>query len=571
MLKRIIFSIISLLFASIIYSQDLSVNVSINSDGASLKDVCDFLSQQTGLDIVAGKTDQDWTVTDRKTIIHAEEVPLKDLMTSIANVYDMTWETSENGTIFLTTTPEQSENQLNLRKKYYKNLEDEFNKRQEEALLAITDKNVSNTYTALFYGSDYYNNLILFFNVFPQIKPILLKKDSVKFSFSKLNENQKNVLKNLVFSYVDFNKKIQPELQQDLDFFTSNENITFYVNAIKGNEDQDIENDSIFAKLAFEGDKGNFIRVEILNPTGFYTNVLADAINRLSKGESMESVRNSMEVELLQFKGSKITDKLVPCKNLDEDKFNQKFNLATIIGSDKNAISFRDFCDKISNKCNLNIIADVFYRDTYIYDSGDFILKNIIQNFADKYELIGVYNNNILELKDKYYYIKLAGMVPNQWIDYWIVRAYQNGGYVLEDLMSMAKLNDTQIDTEIANNPEMNITVDKEFRLTTKEVVRKRNALRFLASLSDEEQQRLFENKLSAYEISDEQWQFLQDALKENDGFYFEEKKANQIVKLSRVSGKNIEYVLEYDSGFASEPIKITITTNKYTIKNKNK
>lgn len=560
-----------MLFASIIYSQDLSVNVSINSDGASLKDVCDFLSQQTGLDIVAGKTDQDWTVTDRKTIIHAEEVPLKDLMTSIANVYDMTWETSENGTIFLTTTPEQSENQLNFRKEYYKNLEDEFNKRQEEALLAITDKNVSNTYTALFYGSDYYNNLILFFNVFPQIKPILLKKDSVKFSFSKLNENQKNVLKNLVFSYIDFNKKIQPELQQDLDFFTSNENITFYVNAIKGNEDQDIENDSIFAKLAFEGDKGNFIRVEILNPTGFYTNVLADAINRLSKGESMESVRNSMEVELLQFKGSKITDKLVPCKNLDEDKFNQKFNLATIIGSDKNAISFRDFCDKISNKCSLNIIADVFYRDTYIYDSGDFILKNIIKNFADKYELIGVYNNNILELKDKYYYIKLAGMVPNQWIDYWIVRAYQNGGYVLEDLMSMAKLNDTQIDTEIANNPEMNITVDKEFRLTTKEVVRKRNALRFLASLSDEEQQRLFENKLSAYEISDEQWQFLQDALKENDGFYFEEKKANQIVKLSRVSGKNIEYVLEYDSGFASEPIKITITTNKYTIKNKNK
>ena len=161
-------------------------------------------------------------------------------------------------------------------------------------------------------------------------------------------------------------------------------------------------------------------------------------------------------------------------------------------------------------------------------------------------------------------------MVPNQWIDYWIVRAYQNGGFVLEDLMSMAKLNDTQIDTEIANNPEMNVTVDKEFRFSPKEVIRKRNALRFLSSLSDDEQQRLFENKLSAYEISDEQWQILQDALKENDGFYFEEKKANQIVKLSRLSGKNIEYVLEYDSGFASEPIKITIVTNKYTIKNNN-
>lgn len=569
MVKKIFLICFLLCFASCLFSQDLSVPVSINSDGASLKDVCEYLSQQTGIDIVAGKSEAEWTVTDRKTVIHAENVPLKDLMTAIKNVFNLTWETDENGTVYLTCTDEIASAQLKLREEYFRSAEEEFKQNQENAYNAIVNRDAKNQYTDYFYGSEYYKNLINFLNAFPNLKNVLLNKESVKYNYASLNENQKNVLQALVFSYIDFNKKLQPALNEELDFFVSNENITFYVNALRGNEDADIEKDSIFAKLVFQGDKGKFLRIEILNPLGTYTGILANAMSRLSKGESQESVKNRMEVEVLQFKGDIITKKCIPCENTGGDIFKNRINLSRLAPSEKNNIAYKDVWTVIHNETGLNIVADMYYRDIYKYETGDALLGTLIQSVADSYVLACCFSNNILEVKDRYAYLKEAGMVPNQWIDYWVVRAYQNGGYVIEDLVDMAKLSDTQIDSEIANNPDLNVSISKDMRFNTNEVVRKRSALRFLGSLDDGQMKKLLEIGLSAAELEDAQWNFLQDALLEADGFYYKEAKANQSVKLTRISGKTIQYDLEYTSGFVGDPLKISLMTNRYTIKTK--
>ena len=124
---------------------------------------------------------------------------------------------------------------------------------------------------------------------------------------------------------------------------------------------------------------------------------------------------------------------------------------------------------------------------------------------------------------------------------------------------------------EITNNSDLNFTVDKELRFNTKEVATKRYTLRFLSSLSEDMLKKLFDSKLSAYELNDVQWDLLQKALEEYDGFYVPEKKTSQVIRLTREKGRVIEYTLEYNSDMSSQPITITILTNKFKIKNPNK
>ncbi|MBQ0106206.1 MAG: hypothetical protein KBT47_09290 [Armatimonadetes bacterium] len=566
MIKKIFFTLIFLLLTVLLFSQDLSVPVTINSDGASLNDVCEYLSQQTGYNILAGKDQNEWIVYDRRAVIYADNVPLKDLMVSIADVYHLTWETDSQGTIYLTVTEEMQADELKKREEYFSSRKSKFSETQSKAYSAIMGNEVKNIYTDLFYPSDYRKNLVEFFNAFPQITEALMEKKSLEYKFSSLKENQKNIIKSLAWSYISFNKKIKPDLEESIDIFGDTDSLSFYINPIVGQEDQDIEEDGIFAKLLISGER-NKIEIDILNPLGTYTDIIANAMVKLNRGEARENVLKSLQADLLKFKEELMYSESIPAENLTGEVFDQKINFAEI--SNREAMSYKEFYSVLHNKFGINIVADVFYRNVFEYVSVPMSLGKLIQNFSDNYKLRCVSKNNILEFQDKYYYLKIAGTVPHEWIDYWVVRAYENGGYTIEDLIKMANLNDIQIDSELAHNPDMSVVVDKNLRFNTNEVVKKRTLLRFLGSLPGDMLKQLFNGSLSAYELSDEQWNLLQDAMVENNGFFVKEKKSTQVIKLKRDMHGVIEYIFEYTSDFSSEPVSISLFTNRFTLRNK--
>ena len=568
-MKKSVFILVFIFIGIIAFSQDLSQNVSINSSGATLKDVCEYLSMQTKLDIRAGRNESDWQVYDRRCVIHVEKVPLKDLMIAISNVFDLTWESGDDGVIYLTASPEQLDKELKLREAFFSNQKNDFETNQTQAYDAIINQTSKNTYGVLLYNSDYYRNLVDFFNAFPKINEALLSKKSVKFNYNSLNENQKRIIQALALSYIDFNSKINPKLREQLAIFQNSDTLSVLVNPILGAEDQDIENDSVFAKLLIKGERNNNLEIVILNPLGIYSEIIGQAMTKLAKGESEESVLKKLEVEILQFKAQKIEERNTPCENLTGEVFDEKLNIYAI--TNRKSFEYKEFFSMIHDKTNLNIVSDYYFRDNFEIDDVSYPLSVIIQNACNEYEVNGIYRNNILELQDKLYYVKVAGVVPTEWIDYWVVKGYENGGYSLEDLINMSKLNDVQIDMELRNNSDLNVVVDKEFRFNTNEVQNKRYALRFLASLDEDQIKKIYESKLSAYELDDLQWDMLQKALEEHDGFYTPEKKNSQVVKLTRDTGRVIEYNIEYTSDISSEPIVITILTNKLIIKNPNK
>ncbi|MBQ7257674.1 MAG: hypothetical protein IJS60_08285 [Abditibacteriota bacterium] len=568
-MKKIIFILILLLISAFAFSQDLSKTVSINSDGATLKDVCEYLSMQTKMDIRAGKSEKDWQVYDRRSVIHVEKVPLKDLMVAISNVFDLTWESDEEGVIYLTASEEQLNKELKLREEYFNNLKTDFETKQQSGYEAFSNQSANNTYAKLLYSSDYYKNLMDFFNAFPKLKDIFLNKKSSKFNYNSLNENQKRILQAFALSYIDFNSKINPSLKEQMGIFQNSDTLSILINPVLGAEDEDIEKDSVFAKLLLKGERNNNLEIVILNPQGIYSDIIGQAMLKLSRGENSDEVKKKMQVDILQFKALMIEHNNTPCENLTGPIFEEKYNFNAL--TNRKSFDFKDFFAMIHDKCGLNIVADYFYRDNFEIDNVTLPLSVFIQNACNQYEVNGIYRNDILELQDKLYYVKVAGVVPTEWVDYWIVKGYENGGYSLEDLINMSKLNDIQIDMELRNNPDMNVIVDKEFRFNTNEVQNKRYALRFLSSLDDDQIKKIYESKLSAFELDDFQWDLLQKALEEHDGFYTPEKKNSQVVKLTREMGRVIEFNIEYTSDLSSEPITITILTNKLIIKNPNK
>lgn len=563
-MKKLFIFLFILLSFSVLYAQDLSVPVSINSNGATLSDVCEFLSQQTGLNIKAGKDENDWIVSDRRTIIHVENVPLKDLIDSICNVFDLKSEIKNDGILFY-ASKEQLDNQLKLRENYFAKEKENFINKQNLAFEALNTGVVSNNYTKLFYNSEYQKKFFELITKHPEFKELFINKESSLINFNKLNQEDKNLFISFILAYYEFYKAMQPDLLDSIDLLDNKEEIFIKINSNSALYDRDIYSDSIFSSLTIKTSK-KIATLDILDPYGVYTDIIAQAMVKQKNGESRENISKFIEVSTLQFKINLILKDCTPCENLNGDIFNNVFNLHSI--TNRQEMSCRDYFDELSKK-GLNIVADDFYRVLISIDDKNMSMAKYVQKASDEYSLKGIYRNNILEMQDKYYYLKVAGMVPRVWLDYWIVRAYKNGGYSLEDLMQIAKLNDIQLDTEIAKNPDMHKTVDKDLRFNPNEAINKRNILRFLSSLNNDKLQKMFETGLSAYELDNTQWDLLQEGIIDTDMFYKKENKTSQVVSIKRNAGRIIEFIITYESDISTDPKEIIISTNKMSIKSK--
>jgi len=571
-MNKVLCCFIILIFSTISFSQglnkpDLNKLVTINVDGSRMSDVCDYLSQQTGIKIQAGENDDDWAVYDRKAVIFVNKVPLKDLMLSMANVFDFTWKQDGNGTIILTSTEEQKDNEFNLRKEYFKTVENLFAEKQQNALNSIINKSsISNQYADLLYKSAYCDNLIVFINKFPTVKTHLLNKTSVKIPFSTLNNEEKEIIKSLASSYINFNEKLQPDIKDKLSILSNDQNLQLLINGNAKVEDEDIEDDSIFCRITIKNDK-NALEMVILDPNGKYSNIIAGALISLNQGKKLEDITKSLTMDLLKFKMELAFKESTNINILSDQIFSNKINLYELTQKEK--ITYNEFYGVINKEVGVNIVADSFYRKSYELDKKQESLSNSISNFCNFYGITPKYKNNILEMQDKRYYIKIAGDIPSVWLDFWSERANLNRGYSLDELIAMSNLNDIQIDNEIAYSPRLNKTENK-VKIDTMEVIYKRNLLRFLGSLSNEQTNKLTDTKLSAYEINDMQWDLLQKALEDYDIFYIKQEKNSQIIKLTREVANVIEYTLEYNTDLSTQPITITILTNQFTIRNNN-
>ena len=560
-----------LLVSTVAFSADLSKPVSLSVNGERFTYVCDYLSKQTGINIQAGESDQDWNVYDRRAFIYVKNVSLKALLDGICDIFNFTCIEKSDGTLVLIQAKEQLESEaemvISAVAKDRDSLTSKKNKGIEDILKYsnISDASFKETYP---YGYILGNNAFgkslteLFSN--SAFRSAVLDTNPTRFSYQGLDKASQDILYKLFSSYAEIEKNIDVNKA-----FEDKDKVYFIFNRPTPDEEPQLEKETVLSRITLMYGE-NKIDLPILYPENRYTNLIASALLDLKSGKDEKAVSNDLMGKVKELKGKEISDKWPEDMGLSAAIFGEKVNIYSELKSE--SASYNDIVKVLAKKTNINIISDCFYRTSYEVNRNDLALTSYIYLLCSHYDLKAYYSDNILKIKDNKWFLKRAGEIPSVWIDYWSDISYANKGYTLDDLVQMSALTDLQIDYELALSLKLNRLIkfgNTSMNINTKEVNTKRNILRFLGSLSDEQHAKLKAGKIMAYDLTDEQWALLEKGITESDTTYIKQPRASQMITLKTNAGRYVDYELSVFVDLTSPKYGVLIVGNQIILDKK--
>ncbi|MBP5273849.1 MAG: hypothetical protein ILO36_02800 [Abditibacteriota bacterium] len=604
-MKRLVLFLFALFFCIPVFSADMQTPVTLRLNGERFYVICDALSKQTGYDIAAGREAADWTVYDRRGFISVDNVPLGVLLDTICEVFNFSYSVDGN-TIILSQTQEQMKNEAELVvKQVVKEREEQATKKTrgvEQIKKYAADPSPENK-TACPYGyilgTTSFGKAAASLTDDPILGPAVVGDNTSKFVYSELPEESQKRIKELAEAYKELDS------ETDLGLFKTPKRLIVVINRPAPDENNLIDTETVLSRvsvmlspdenlsdLSHEELKefASKTEIDLLYPENRFTNVVANALLDLRAGKDREAVAESMEAQL-KFAVNDAEGKKPDMSKMTGEGFDKTVNLYSEFKKDR--ISFNEVLMVASVRSGVNIVADCFYRSSIDISNRSEHFSDVIMRLCITYGLDYDVKNNILTLKDKKWYMFRAGEIASDWLDYWEELAELQRGYSLEVLIEMAALTDLQIDYELSLSPQLNKQFDMNSRnrkrqdlINTREVRNKRDILRFLGSFSEEQRKEFFEakqealeslakndnslqpgtpllvGKISASSLSEEQWELFEKALMAQNVNYKKQKRASQVITMSRTIGDYVDYEIHMQPDLTGEGYTLVIRTN---------
>jgi hypothetical protein len=284
------------------------------------------------------------------------------------------------------------------------------------------------------------------------------------------------------------------------------------------------------------------IYVPIFDPSSDIAKSLGRTIVRLQSGLSKEEVGKLLQAELKS--DADVAQSSGSGRAITSDSSLKK---AIALYDINSVTSLKDTLRLLADKTGLNVISDCLPGKPTVISGGSRSLGEQLETIRSAYGSNWEKTGNTLRFRDSEWFTKRAWEVPRIWMDYWAARGKANNGLLLEDMVQIVRLRDDQIDHTIITDPEL-------AGLSTVEVARNREILRFYASLSYDQQKDMATKSLKVSSISDDQWAILQKALAAKDAAYTAAGKGSQFIQLTQTGTDLIDYKFDYFPG-PDEPI----------------
>ncbi|MCE5323818.1 hypothetical protein LLG46_10960 [bacterium] len=542
----------------------LDQKVDFDADGLHVSEALGSLAQNTGVPMAAGVNDNDWMVRDRRIIVHVKAMPLRNLMREISSILHFDWITIGSGTELkyaILQTEDQAKEEQSLRdsavdaqakqlRTKRENVLAEMSNlgslgRQDAATLANTDP-----WKYVLASEPLGRSLAEFLNSSAEARNAFLQGTSASFPVSQLSTELQATVQSMTESYDSLQQRIGAS-DDHSDLLRKFDKLQVTINRNAMTSASAVMAKGLLGSIEV-GTADESIFVPVFDPSSSVAKSLGRAIVRLQSGLSKEEVGKLLQSELQ----SNTAESGQPERDITSDP---SLKRAVALYDKKTTASLADVLKSLALRSGLNIISDCLPCKAAVIASGSRPLGEQLEIIRKDYGSNWEKSGNTLRLRDSEWFIKRSWEVPRVWIEYWADRGKANNGLLLEDMVQIAKLRDSQIDHTIINSTEL-------AGMRTIEVARNRDILRFYASLNYDQQKDMAMKSLAVSSLSDNQWALLQKALIAKDAEYAFSDKGTQAVQLIQTGTDLIDYKFEFIPGPDMPIVEFKLSSGIYGI-----
>lgn len=524
----------------------LDAKIAFDADGIALHAALDQLTANTGVTMIAGLDNDDWSARDRKMIVHVTDMKLGDLMRQLSSTLNFHWSRGGDPGKFsyrLWQDKTERNEEESLRAAEDSTQSKQTREKRENALADMTNLgSLSAADAARLQATDAWRYVLAteplgrdvadLMTSFPEARGAFVQGKEATFPVAELPLALQNTVKRIAESYDSLARSIGTT-EDHADLLSRFEKLQITINR-RTRLSEDIVSQSMLGRITI-GSGANSFDIPLFDPASPVGKALGTAIISLKQGASKEAVGEQLQKDMTS--AIKVSEAAQPAgRDITSDPaLRAKYKLFDGTASSLLPVTLK----LLAAKTKLNVISDYFPSPAPMIDGGERTLGEQLEVIRKAYGSNWTKSGNILVFRDKDWFSKRAWAVPEVWTKYWTDKGKLNNGLILEDLARIGDLRDEQIDHTIMADSQL-------VRFGAGEAARNRQILRFYMSLSADQRKQLSDSRLDAGSLSDDQWTVLKTALATKGAAYAAVQRGSQFIQLSQSGKAVIEYQFAY-------------------------
>jgi len=533
----------------------LDAKVAFDADGIPISTVLDQLSANTGVTVVAGLNDDDWSVRDREVIVHVKDMKLGELMRQLSSTLHFHWSRAGDPGKFtyrLWQDKTERDEEESLRAAEDSTQSRQAREKRENALADMANLgSLSATDAGNLQGTDPWRYVLAteplgrdvadLLSNFPEARSAFVQGTEATFPVAELPPALQDTVKRIAESYDALSKSIG-NTEDNSGLLSKFDRLQITIN--RGTRSsQDIVSQSMLGRITI-GSGAKSFDIPLFDPASPVGKALGKAIISLKQGATKDAVGQQLQKDMAS--AVSISEAAQPAgRDITSDPdLRSKIKLFEVRPASTPQDATKLFSLPVTlkilaTKTKLNVISDYFPSPAPAVDGGEKTLGEQLEVIRKAYGSNWTKSGNILVFRDKDWFTKRAWAVPEVWMKYWTDRGKLNNGLVLEDLARIGDLRDEQIDHTIMADSQL-------VRFGAGEAARNRQILRFYMSLSADQRKIMTTSKLDAASLSEEQWNALKNALATKGAAYAAVQRGSQFIRLTQSGTAVVEYQFSY-------------------------
>lgn len=541
----------------------LDTRITFDADGIALGLALEQLSETANVTILAGVNDDDWSVRDRKIIVHVKDISLRDLMRHIASTFRFHWSRGgEPGKYAYKLWQDKNEQQEeeSLRNAEQSEQTKQSREKRENALADMVGLgSLSASDAANLKANDPWRYVLAteplgrdvaeFMSNFAEARNAFVQGTEVTFPVAELPPALQESVRRIAVSYDSLTRAIGAT-EDHSDLLNKFEKLQITINRTRLSED--VVARSMLGRLTI-GTGSDSFDIPLFDPASPVGKALGKAIISLKQGVSKEQVGKQLQEDMASAVGAIAKTSTASIRDITSDpKLREKVKLFDGPTTATLPVALK----ALFIKTGLNVVSDYFPSGAPALDGREKTIGEHLETIRALYGTNWTKAGSVITFRDNEWFIKRAYAVPEVWMKYWTDRGKLNNGLLIEDMAQIGNLRDEQIDHTIMTDPLM-------IRLGAGEAARNRQILRFYSALTADQRKQMSGSGLVVGSLSDELWNMLKAALATKGAAYAAVQKANQIIQFAQSPPDAVElsYTFTFHPGDGEPPVTFKLTS----------
>jgi hypothetical protein len=557
----------------------MTQKVTYEARGKSVKVILADLSKISGVTLKAGQSDSDWQVRDRKMNIFAKDVPLSNLINSMARAMKFTWNRSKDEVptyrLYMDRRTLLDAESQRLREEDRRNRKDIERKQQMlsgmDALDSLSPADLAklkqdSPYLYLAATSGVGKSLGQFFKGSPAAMEAFASGQELTMNGSDLSPSAQQALAGTLRGMKQFSPVLNSgdteELPSDLEARIGQAVIQInpQMDLVRS---QPFFSDFVLGSMGVKLEKGGKTDgFPLLNPENAISKMLARALVK-----SQDEGRPINEV-MAEIQGEALTSLMSQARQDDSGEARIEHSPEDPAMSQKiktKAVKpglLADALATLAEASHLPVVSDSYGGTFGFLTVGDseMGLGKLLDLIADGFHYNWDKPHGVLEFRDRNWFTKRAAQIPEAWIEGWKKTLRDTGTLDISDLTQIAMLTLEQCNVNLQGDEELARSGIPSC------VYSYRDLLRACSALKESQRKAIYtEAGLDMASLTNDQWQGFEKLINSKNGNMLKNENAKLTLSATRRAyEKQFDYSFALKSSDETSPITWRFFTPKY-------